>query len=79
MTDTITEPYGSTARERRFLADVEQHRSRGGTVQGIIGMLEALDATDRAAAFKQLLAEATNPLDRQLYQAGLDVLQGGAA
>jgi hypothetical protein len=76
---TFVKPYACTAQERRFLDGARAFVARGGTYGALIANLDAIDSTDRVAAYEQLLAEAVNPVDRQLFEAGLDVFRGGEA
>jgi hypothetical protein len=44
-----------------------------------MAMIDTISSTDRVAAYQQLLADVVNPVDRELYECGLEVVQGGAA
>ncbi len=41
--------------------------------------LDAIGSTDKVGAFEQLLADVVNPVDRELYEIGLDIVRGGVA
>jgi hypothetical protein len=78
VTVALVKPFPCTARERRFAGNVEVFISSGGTHRAVIASLDAIDAVDKVAAFEQLLAEVVNPVDRELFQIGLSIVQGGA-
>jgi hypothetical protein len=79
MTVTLVKPFPATARERRFLDTIEGFLARGGTYTAVMAMIDTISSTDRVAAYQQLLADVVNPVDRELYECGLEVVQGGAA
>ena len=79
MAVTLTKPFPCTHRERRFMDIVNRFLKRGGTYKALISMIDAISSADRVAAYERLLAEVTNPVDRQLFEAGLSVVQGGEA
>lgn len=77
MTATTETP--RTPREQQFMDDVEVFRARGGSTDAVIAMMHAIESSDRANAFQLLLDVTVNPVDRELFQAGLSIIQGSDA
>lgn len=79
MTVSLAKPFSATAAGHRFGVRLQAIFDLGGTATGFMAALDAIGSTDKVGAFEQLLADAVNPVDRELYEIGLDIVRGGAA